>query len=525
MKQQTSPLRIFTLSGKILFTTLLLTPQVSYARFQSEDYEIEDYVVDSGGGVAEFGDGSNHASFGQTRDDVNSSEGFHLLSGYLPYDDDSPVFVSLEPGAIPEPANSIESTTNFFIGVLDGVVSNPDDFRLQSGLNLIRVGYKASQSGQPNTWGYSDLNGGWQELEDGFGLGAWADVGGIVSVLNDCSLLVSCVTETDSSPDGTSYRRAPDFETIFVKIDFTNDPNAPQLDESEGEDAVVLEPTVVYKVVDMAGNVAFSESIGGNPWLKTEGGSVHSNRKIIQFNVPDGEPTVAYVLSAADTIVNVQSEQNWQLNNFPAYLEALEWPGLNYQLLVDQAEAEFQKEDKNGSRITVSGLLEENTLNQFSDEAFDPYQVYYREGDLFLRSNTYQGVENQRASTIIVEGNLYIEEDVVLREGGYLAFLVRGDIIVSGSVGRMDGTYIADYSEGEGGGIIDTGEDLFNPTQLEVRGQLIARAGFRFRRLYSGRGNTEPAEYVIYDPQVLLNTPPGLKSLPSVGAWEEVVPE
>lgn len=507
----------------LMLMGLVLPAGFIYA-YESESYEIEDFVVDSGGGKAKFGDGYNHSSFGQIRDDIAQSGRFDLLSGFLPYDDEPPEFIGVNPETFLEPINSL-SGQQFNIHVRDSQTSNPSDFRLQSGLNLQHVYYKASQTGKKGTWGYSDSGGNWIGLDDGVNPDSWARVENVTGLLADCGGLLSCVTDTDGIIDEVSYSRDPQLETIVVKINFTNDPFTPEEEDvKEGEDPPVpVEPTVVFKVVDTAGNVSFSQSIAGDPWLKTEEGSIHSNRKVLFFNTPDEESNVGYVASAGDSLIGVYSQKNWQVENYPAYLEALEWPPLRYDQLISQASTSIEGVEEGA---LGSGILMDNHLGYFEEYEFLAGQIYYREGDLLSDSRLFRGVAGGRAATIVVDGNLHISQDIVLDGGGYLAFLVRGDIIIQPTVSEIQGTFIADYSvDGSQGGVISTGEDTLVPNQLIVTGQLIARAGFRFQRQYSGGASgDEPAEYIIYDPQVLINTPPGLQFLPSVGAWEEVVP-
>ena len=57
--------------------------------------------------------------------------------------------------------------------------------------------------------------------------------------------------------------------------------------------------------------------------------------------------------------------------------------------------------------------------------------------------------------------------------------------------------------------------------------RLIARAGFVFNRVFiydPVSGTNGPAERIVFDPQIVLNTPPGLKDVPGLGAWTEVRP-
>jgi hypothetical protein len=505
----------------LLVALSLVSGQSSVAHaLESANYRIDESVVDYGGSLKVWGaSGSEHSSMGQLRIGFGEQGDIQLQSGYLYYDDDAPLFP--DPTApITDPnfrywvQNINVNSATFHIHVRDATVPDPDEYRLKSGLDLSRVYYKASPTGDAGTWGYSDAAGNWFALGDSLDPANWQRVGTVESSLAACAPHVACVTDTQGAFDQVSYVEPNQAETIRVNLDFTNHP---------AEDRVSGSTVIVFKIVDMAGNVSFSAEISSRPWMQTLGGDVHSNRKAIMFN-PSPEANAAYIVSAADSIVNFESERDWVVSNYPAYLQLLEWAPLDYGTLIARAEAGGDLLDLQAG----GGVLQSSNLNHFVTNPFGNQAVYYRDGSLTIGSGSgYAGVAEGGAATVVVDGDLMVTGDVVLNGDGYLAFLVRGNILISGTVGQMQGTYVADFGPNpNASGVINTGDDTANPLQLRVVGQLIARGGFIFNRIYAGSyGENLPAELIIYDPQVVINTPPGLKEVPSLGSWSETIPE
>jgi hypothetical protein len=362
----------------------------------------------------------------------------------------------------------------------------------------------------------------------------WKQVEQVRSTLAGCTVFISCVTETGLTPlDDRSYAVAARPEVVRVSLNFSNHPfDAGLAGDEEKKTRVSPDSVVIFKAVDNAGNVAFSAEISSTPWLKTVNGDVHSNRKVIMFNTPPAD-NVAYMVSAADSIINMSSERDWVIPNYPAYLEKLDWPPLDYSMLISRAQDGGTVSDGSGDGGVIADGV--SNLDYFLDPAnhhFDDQAIYYKNGNLTIGNGSgYEGVADYGAATVIVDGDLSVNGDFVLNGGGYIAFLVRGNITINGSVSEIRGAFVSDFIPSTtNGGLINTGDDSGSPTQLVIVGQLVARGGFVFNRIFTGSfmGGSfvnEPSELVIYDPQVIINTPPGLKELPSLGSWQEVRPK
>lgn len=529
-KENTRHLAFGVISSVLLVICCILVLVGRVEAFSNANYTMEEYSIDAGGDEKSWGSGYEHSAVGQTRGEVNKTADYVLQDGLLYYDDSPPLFPpagSLDPNFMFWIQNISPSSATFHIHTIDDTVPDASDFLMRTGLNLSKVFYKASpDQTTAGTWGYSDSGGGWHALADGYGPNDWKRIYKVETSLANCQAAayphagsndISCITETDLTlGDGISYSVAGGAEVIRTTVDFSNHPFS---------NVVTINSAMIFKIVDMAGNVAFSAPITSTPWLKTEQGDVHSNRKIIMFHAPP-EDNVAYMVSAADSITNMDSELGWEMENYPAYLQELEWPALKYDILLAEAEDGGSIDDghDDGGTITDSDL---NFFLDSADHAFDEQGIYYRNGDLTIGNAAgYEGVRNAKAASIIVDGNLNIVDNFILNHGGYLAFIVRGNISISGTVGEIRGTYVADNQLDINKGVINTGDDTASPTQLRVVGQLIARGGFVFNRVYiGGMGTNEPSEIIVYDPQVVINTPPGLKEIPSLGAWEEAIPD
>jgi hypothetical protein len=143
-------------------------------------------------------------------------------------------------------------------------------------------------------------------------------------------------------------------------------------------------------------------------------------------------------------------------------------------------------------------------------------RVYYRDGDLTISNpmvfnNGLGGVSG--AGTIIVRGNLYINENITydpsnvanLHNLASLGVIVlddgsgtKGRIIIDSTVTELVGNFYAEnYIETQ------TGDQ-----QIYIYGLMITRE-FAFNRQYADIDTLRPAETVIYDGRVMANTPPG----------------
>ena len=104
-----------------------------------------------------------------------------------------------------------------------------------------------------------------------------------------------------------------------------------------------------------------------------------------------------------------------------------------------------------------------------------------------------------------------------------MAWIVYGDVIIDPSISKLVGDFLVlgngSVCSAAGCGRFLTGNDYGAETQLVLNGLVLAR-DFIFQRYYKVSG--EPAEQIIYDGRVLINTPPGLENVAQgLPVWRE----
>ncbi|HOX97490.1 MAG TPA: hypothetical protein PL066_04045, partial [bacterium] len=174
-------------------------------------------------------------------------------------------------------------------------------------------------------------------------------------------------------------------------------------------------------------------------------------------------------------------------------------------------------------------------------------KVYVREGDLTISSPlTFSGGSAgtpNGSGTIIVRGNLYINDDIAYNMAAvaklkYLpsvAFIVLGDVIVDSDVTSLVGAYVvlgdgtpatcpalSDASSGCGRFSSGTTGSGSTDDSLLVSGLVVAKQ-FKLERLFSSLDMG--AERFVYDGRLLANTPPGLQDITqALPEWQEIAP-
>jgi hypothetical protein len=157
-------------------------------------------------------------------------------------------------------------------------------------------------------------------------------------------------------------------------------------------------------------------------------------------------------------------------------------------------------------------------------------KAYYRPGDLTI---TQPWVVNSGETYIIfVTGDLNIQNTITVANGGYLAFVVRGNIVVDPTVGSVDptstvgqvqGVYIAD-------GYFRTASSGLGDLKFVGEGTFVAWSGFQLQRNYAnastGAGrttnNAHPSELFKYRTDFLTNVP--IEMQPQRTVWQQINP-
>jgi hypothetical protein len=151
--------------------------------------------------------------------------------------------------------------------------------------------------------------------------------------------------------------------------------------------------------------------------------------------------------------------------------------------------------------------------------------AYYHDGDLTIGSSW--SINSNQKYIVIVNGNLTINKSIRLAAGAtnaFLMFLVKGDISVSETIGRAEGSIIPVV---EGiyitNGTFKSGLSTDPTTErLVLKGSVIAESITLQRSLTGVKNNNSSAELFIFNPDFLFSFPKIIKDLPFT--WQEVAP-
>lgn len=270
------------------------------------------------------------------------------------------------------------------------------------------------------------------------------------------------------------------------------------------------------------------------PWLETLYGTMYSGIPAVpggqqSITPPPNRYTASYCILSSDIIVNFTSgigctEESYETIQFPQqqnqYRNIL--GVIDFDRILDGNETVYTNQDIDGSLPNILGDKVYHFTSQ-SDYTIDqPFTIF--------NGHT---LDSSGAGTVVIEGDLLIDSNFYYEEAAVtgqienlasITWIVKGDLIIDPAVSHIVGAFIVLGTEGvsypnPGSGFFETGDDSANPLQLVVKGLVMARE-IVFERYY--KVGSEPAEQIIYDGRVLVNTPPGLedfaKALPR---WQE----
>ncbi|MFA7309251.1 MAG: hypothetical protein WC045_04315, partial [Patescibacteria group bacterium] len=301
--------------------------------------------------------------------------------------------------------------------------------------------------------------------------------------------------------------------------------------DTVSDETVILVPFVASKVV------------GGNVFAR--GGITLSNPNDINKN------NVLYTIGSGST-VNADSASNWKVNGYQLRHDG--------QLINYDKNTQTEQLDCKGSKdtaVTQSGycIMQTNIerlLNgakTSSTSAFDgklnPNSVpeggslYYTRG-LTIGGTNIPPLRMQGRGTVIVDGDLVINSDLVYSDGGLkdiAGFIVRnGNIIIGPNVRSVSGFFylFSDTQKAtKGKFIVETKGGSAYDDQLVLRGSVVSSGfynsatktrqdAFTLNRNYVGpldqvesgaispaKGNIPPAEDFQYDARIIATPPPG----------------
>ncbi len=158
---------------------------------------------------------------------------------------------------------------------------------------------------------------------------------------------------------------------------------------------------------------------------------------------------------------------------------------------------------------------------------------YYQDTDLTI--NTPWNVGAADKIVVFVKGNLIINNSITLTKGGFIGFIVKGNISISKDVGTATLPFSAQTSGGQVQGMyfadgtltVATSTIAGSEKKFIGEGTFAARSGISLPRdfRYGNNGvenNKGPASLFIYRPDLIQNAPDKLKT-PSY-IWKEVNP-
>ncbi len=279
------------------------------------------------------------------------------------------------------------------------------------------------------------------------------------------------------------------------------------------------------------GWVTFQGSVNV-PWLETRYSSIYGRGDLGSSNTvaaPDSRYNASYCILSSGDIFNLTSENNCLEGSYTD----LEFPNVSgryktilgiikFEDILDGNEVVYLDTDVDASLPDILDGKVYN-FNNGDDYTIDSPVVFHNARNL----------NSSGAGTIVIEGNLHINSNIYYEENpvtskienlASVAWIVKGDVIVDPSVTEIVGNFIILGQDGlacpnDGCGSFKTGDDFSNPKQLVINGLIMAKQ-FYFQRYY--KVEREPAEVLIYDGRVLINTPPGLESVAKgLPVWRE----
>jgi len=279
------------------------------------------------------------------------------------------------------------------------------------------------------------------------------------------------------------------------------------------------------------------------PYIQTVDGDVYAQTNISpDLNAPSGKFNATYLIMAGGNVQNFSSEEKYSTFSSSSYI----MPNFPYNISLPKASTNF---------FNVLGYLDipgisENRVNKYGavnyisgnwpingDFSWPNTRYIIDNGDLTIGSASGDPGTTRYTrgnTTFVVDGDLYIVKNITYSQDPVtkftdlpsVAYIVRGDVYISPDVTEIAGNFIVLGKDGvncdtPGCGAIYTGASETNT--LKVNGIMMAKK-FVFQRTYASVLK-DPAEQVIYDGRLLINTPPGLqdfaKGLP---VWSQVAP-
>jgi hypothetical protein len=143
------------------------------------------------------------------------------------------------------------------------------------------------------------------------------------------------------------------------------------------------------------------------------------------------------------------------------------------------------------------------------DDGGKDYQILKHTGDVTLN---YSGPTGTEKVILLVNGNVNIDNDVMVPEGAFLGIIAKGNITFGTTVASAQGWFIAEnISVPCHDGNVDGGCDK-DDVQFVGEGTFVGWTGINLARDREILNNTTPSEKFIYRPDMSLNAPMPFKT-------------
>jgi len=213
-------------------------------------------------------------------------------------------------------------------------------------------------------------------------------------------------------------------------------------------------------------------------WFQTKQGNVHSGGEI-KANVPAGKD------------FSLDGE-----GGFPGVI--------SYQ---GSFEPDFSPDRISSKKWLVKSKAERNSyvffyrfLGSPTGDNFDGYQgeivsngVYYSADEVELEDKVWNFPAGTKA-VVLIARSLKIKNKIIVPQGSFLAFVVKGDIEIAGAVERLEGVYIADEEI----------KILASDKRFVGEGIFMAKR-FSLNRDLKNLNSRFPAEQFLFRPDFLIN--------------------
>jgi hypothetical protein len=295
------------------------------------------------------------------------------------------------------------------------------------------------------------------------------------------------------------------------------------------------------KYIYASGNTLHGYAIFGPPvgWLQSAGGDVYANTTI-NTKIPDTSLPQNLLFSADLSQLypgiisygnpgGLPSPVNFSLMSspgIPTYVSKTGWLAENHLTINSGLYNHFFNQV--GNPVTANTIANGTNLSQ-TDVTNCTDNICFFDSGVTIQNSDWAAAAYAQKRVVFVRGNLSIQTNINIANGGFLAFIVSGSITVSPSVGNagvpvgyagitttnLDGVYIAD-------GIFNALTGGVPDKQLIGKGIFVADS-FNFTRSLGDANNVlYPATLFVFNPRLLFDMPDVLREVPY--KWEEVAP-